>query len=36
VGHRNYIAHHAALLHAENQRIATQLNAGWILRPGTE
>lgn len=28
VGHRNYIAHHAGLLHAENQRIATQLNAG--------
>lgn len=28
VGHRNYIAHHAALLHAENQRIAAQLNTG--------
>ena len=28
VGHRNYIAHHAALLSAENARIAAQLNAG--------
>jgi hypothetical protein len=28
VGHRNYIAHHAALLHAENQRVAAQLNNG--------
>ncbi|MBV9321081.1 MAG: hypothetical protein JO106_14420 [Mycobacterium sp.] len=28
VGHRNYIAYRAALLSAENQRIAAQLNAG--------
>ncbi len=34
MGHRNYIAHHAALLHAENQRIAAQLNTGAVQIAG--
>ncbi|SON59255.1 tRNA nuclease WapA [Mycobacterium simulans] len=34
MGHRNYIAHHAALLHAENQRIAAQLNTGAVQMAG--